>query len=66
MGGMTNTHPLPDWNALAKLGDDELPVVAHRADYGVRATLAPEVNPLSRALLAWTAPWSASDGAVRK
>jgi regulator of sirC expression with transglutaminase-like and TPR domain len=27
MGGMTNTHPLPDWNALATLGDDELPLL---------------------------------------
>ena len=27
MGGMTNTHPLPDWNTLAKLGDDELPLL---------------------------------------
>lgn len=27
MGGMTNTHPLPDWNTLATLGDDELPLL---------------------------------------
>ncbi|HEX4853147.1 SirB1 family protein [Arenimonas sp.] len=24
---MTNTHPLPDWNTLATLGDDELPLL---------------------------------------
>ncbi|HEU0153211.1 MAG TPA: SirB1 family protein [Arenimonas sp.] len=24
---MTNSHPLPDWNTLAKLGDDELPLL---------------------------------------
>lgn len=27
MGGMTNSHPLPDWNTLATLGDDELPLL---------------------------------------
>ncbi|GAB2502545.1 SirB1 family protein [Arenimonas alkanexedens] len=27
MTGMTNPHALPDWNALATLGDDELPLL---------------------------------------